>query len=245
MNKDKVFLKTKYDGLWESNPHMAFLPCMFGGIIGLFVFLFLGIITNSFISVLCYILGIVFLIVIGILLPVKKNNENNISKSIAFIKRDNKWYAIKLMYDYADAGLMFYAPSGSLLQGATLPHNISVAIKTQGLEKYIKKLREVEDNYSNALDGVLKSLKENNYSKPIYESADQKIDYFLNKYSFNEIFIEKKKLCGYIILDNPKVENVDNRFITISFDDENRIRKTMKFRNAYDGLVEELEKEMR
>ena len=40
MDKDKIFLKTKYDGLWESNPHLAFLPCMFGGIIGLFVFLF-------------------------------------------------------------------------------------------------------------------------------------------------------------------------------------------------------------
>lgn len=245
MNKDKVFLKTKYDGLWESNPHLAFLPCMFGGIIGLFVFLFLGIITDSFISVLCYILGIIFLVVIGILLPVKKNNENNISKSIAFIKRDNKWYAIKLMYDYADAGLTFYAPSGSILQGATLPHNISVAIKTQGQEKYIKKLREVEKNYSDALDGILESLKDDNYSKPIYAGVDQKIDYFLNKYCFNEIYISKKKLCGYIILNNPKIDNIDNKYITITFTDENGNQKTMKFRNSYDGLVDELKKEMR
>ena len=230
---DKVFLKTKSDGLWESNPHIAFAIYMFGGIFIFFIFLMLG----------HTLIGLLFSILLSVILPVKKNNEDNISKSIAFIKRNNKWYAIKLMYSYADSGVIVHAPAGSFLQAATLPHNIDVAFNIQNQEKQIRKLREIEEIYSLTLDGVLKTLEEKKYSKPIYEKADKKIDYLLNKYYFNEIFIDNNQLCGYIILNNLKLVKVSNKFITFSFNDENGNKKNMKFRNAYKGLIEEITKE--
>ncbi len=242
---DKVFLKTKNEGIWETAPHAAFLPFMFAGIGGFFAFMILGfvalfVIDSKIFMYFSIALGVLFLIIVGVVIPVKKNNENNISKSIGFIKRDNKWYAIKLMYDHNSAGVVLNAPSGTLLQVATLPHNINVASKIQDNEEYIRQARLIADNYSKALDGVLKSLKTQDYFEPVYAKADAKVDYILNKYCFKEIYITKKKLCGYIVLNNLKIENIDDKFITISFTDETNTNRKMKFRNAYEGLIEEI-----
>lgn len=242
---DKVFLKTKNDGIWETAPHMAFLPYMFAGIGGFFIFMILGFVILFTVSSNLFMyffiaLGVLFLIIVGVVIPVKKNNDNNISKSIGFIKRDNKWYVIKLMYDHNDSGVILNAPSGTLAQAVTLPNNLKVASNIQKQEEYIRQARLVKENYSKALDGILESIKNEDYLEPLYANIDAKIDYILNKNCFKEIYIKKRKLCGYIILNNLKIENIDDKFITVSFTDQNNIYKKMKFRNAYDGLIEEI-----
>lgn len=42
------------------------------------------------------------------------------------------------------------------------------------------------------------------------------------------------------VLNNLKIDSVDDKFITVSFTDENNTNRKMKFRNAYDGLIEEI-----
>ena len=202
---DKVFLKTKNEGIWETAPHAAFLPFMFAGIGGFFAFMILGfvalfVIDSKIFMYFSIALGVLFLIIVGVVIPVKKNNENNISKSIGFIKRDNKWYAIKLMYDHNSAGVVLNAPSGTLLQVATLPHNINVASKIQDNEEYIRQARLIADNYSKALDGVLKSLKTQDYFEPVYAKADAKVDYILNKSNKNEIIYMHNLFTDFVNL---------------------------------------------
>ena len=94
--------------------------------------------------------------------------------------------------------------------------------------------------YIKVLDEVLKTLEDDKFSKPIYSEIDKKLDSSLNGYSFNEIYTINGTLCGYIILKNLSVEKVDKKYITLSFDDERGNRSSVKFRNVYKGLVEEI-----
>ena len=228
---DKIFLKNSDDGMWEKNPHLAYLPWYLGGIILFFCFLISGLLLgNNFLI----IVAVLILLLLTVILPTKINNDKNISKSIAFIKRDYKWYAIKLMYNYADAGLPINESNSS-----TIPHNIEVAKNIQKMEGDIKEERTKEVSYSEVLDEVLQTIEQNNYEKPVYSTVDKILDSFFNGYYFNEIFTIYNRLCGYLILEDLKIERVNKKYFVISFN-ENNSRITMKFRNVYGGLIEEI-----
>lgn len=239
-NEDKVFLKTKKDGLWETNPHIAFTLFLIGGILllGAVIFIFGFFPFNAFVIVISELI-----IMIGItLLSIKINNDRNISKSIAFIKRNNKWYAIKLMYDSSLAGDFIYMPSGSAGQVITNKHNANVASNIQNMEQQIKNIRTQKEAYINALDDVLLTLEKGEAKPHLYSNGDKKIDYLLNGYAFEEIHTINNKLYGYLILNNLKIEKINQKYITISFDGDKGIRRIMKFRNVYDGLIDEMQK---
>lgn len=113
MENETIYMKTKKEGLWEECPAVACLGYMAIGLILFFVLFFspfcYGIATENAIVVLlepiAMILGLFSLGYFSVYKIVQINNEKNISKSIAFINRDNHWYAIKLMYNPAAAGL--------------------------------------------------------------------------------------------------------------------------------------------
>jgi hypothetical protein len=168
---------------------------------------------------------------------VQTNNEKNISKSIAFINRDNHWYAIKLMYNPAAAGTPLYMPSGSIAQAATMPNNIKVASKIQSMENEIRKQRQDTSVFSATLTDVLDAIyfgsaKEFNASK-----ADKWIDMKVNKYAFQEISTQNGRTVGYIILNNVRVVKVTKKRITLEFENEKNETKQMQFHNCYGGLV--------
>ena len=149
MENETIYMKTKKEGLWEECPAVACLGYMAIGLILFFVLFFspfcYGIATENAIVVLlepiAMILGLFSLGYFSVYKIVQTNNEKNISKSIAFINRDNHWYAIKLMYNPAAAGTPLYMPSGSIAQAATMPNNIKVASKIQSMENEIRKQR--------------------------------------------------------------------------------------------------------
>lgn len=233
--EDKVFLKTYDDGLHEKNPHFAFVGYLIACIIIFFIGLFL---LEGFISFLCFIISFV----VGVFLPVKVNNDKNISASIGFIKRNNKWFVIKLMYDIRKTGNVINVPSDPVVQSVLMPYNVKVASNVQKAEKRIRNDRKEEQIYIKYLDEVLSTLQSGKITKPLYASVDKKLDYFLNGFAFEEIYTINGNICGYIILDNLKLEKITKKYITISFEQNNQ-RKKMKFRNVYEGLIDEIKNE--
>lgn len=94
--EDKIYAKTKDDGIWEKNPHLGFGLYM---IVYLVVF-FGSIFGFAFLSIPGFVLTI-WLITISIYLIAKSilvNLSKNMSKSTAFIERDGNLYAIQLLY---------------------------------------------------------------------------------------------------------------------------------------------------
>ena len=143
----KVYTK-KYieeDQLWEENPHIAFmlylavyLILFFGGMFGL---IFCGI--HGFLLAL-YLIGLTAGLVFVV---IHENNMKNISKSIAFIKKNGELYLIKLGYmiDY-----QVYAKADEERRAA-------VASQVQKGEIMVKNLREKPEYFASALDIIHKT----------------------------------------------------------------------------------------
>lgn len=143
----KVYTK-KYieeDQLWEENPHIAFmlylavyLILFFGGMFGL---IFCGI--HGFLLAL-YLIGLTAGLVFVV---IHENNMKNISKSIAFIKKNGVLYLLKLGYmvDY-----QVYAKTDE-------ERRASVASQVQKGEIMVKNLREKPEYFASALDIIHKT----------------------------------------------------------------------------------------
>ena len=138
----KVYTK-KYiekDQLWEENPHIAFMLYLAVYLIlffvGMFGLIFCGI--HGFLLAF-YLIGLTAGLVFVV---IHKNNTKNISKSIAFIKKDGVLYLIKLGYliDY-----QVYAKTDE-------EHRVSVASQVQKGEIMVKNLREKPEYFASALD---------------------------------------------------------------------------------------------
>lgn len=245
----KVFMKTKGNFLWEKYPALPFMIFIFGATFLFFAIMIVGTdyIVKYNLPDLVYIPLVIIVIAvilgIGVLLPVKLNNEKNISKSIAFIKKEDKWYAVKLMYGMNETGVAVNMPHGSVGQLASLPHNIEVASNVQKKEREIKEARTKKEVYMKVLDEILSTLTCGSYETPIVAKLDKKIDIFLNGYAFEEMITQNNTLCGYLILDDLKLERETKKHFTVSFN-QNGKRLIMKFGNVYGGLLEEFHKEV-
>ena len=210
-SNDKVFLKTKNDGLWENSPTISFAIYLL-----IYLILFFG---SMFLFIFNNVPGIILtiwliLLTVGLVgMSVYLNETRNLSKSTGFVKRDGMLYLIKLGYDSEVNNNMIYTPSGSIAQTVTLEHNVKVAGQVQQAEKEVRDRRENPQAYIDILDYKLNISKQKNYLP--------------------------KGCIDFIILDEPKVEKQNKNFIWISYK-KGKERNIKKIRNAYDGLVEDI-----
>ena len=208
---DKVFLKTKNDGLWENSPIIAVVIYML-----IYLILFFG---SMFLFTFNDIPGVILaiwliLLTVGLVgISVYLNETRNMSKSTGFVKREGILYLIKLGYDSEVNNNMVYTPSGSIAQAVTLEHNIKAAGQVQQAEKEVRDRRENPQAYIDILDYKLNISKQKNYLP--------------------------KGCIEFIVLDEPKVEKQNKNFIWVSYK-KGKERNIKKIRNAYDGLIEEI-----
>ena len=208
---DKVFLKTKNDGLWENSPIIAVAIYML-----IYLILFFG---SMFLFTFNDIPGVILaiwliLLTVGLVgISVYLNETRNMSKSTGFVKREGILYLIKLGYDSEVNNNMVYTPSGSIAQAVTLEHNIKAAGQVQQAEKEVRDRRENPQAYIDILDYKLNISKQKNYLP--------------------------KGCIEFIVLDEPKVEKQNKNFIWVSYK-KGKERNIKKIRNAYDGLIEEI-----
>ena len=208
---DKVFLKTKNDGLWEENPTIAFAIYLFMYLIVFFGSIFLFIFNNipGVILAIWLILLTVGLIGTAIYL----NETRNMSKSIGFIKREGILYLIKLGYASNLNNTMIYTSVSSVAQIATLGHNLKVAEQVQQSEKEVRIRRINPQAYIDIVDYKLNVSKQKNYLP--------------------------KGCVEFTRLIEPKIEKQNKNFIWISYK-KDKERNIKKIRNAYEGLIEEI-----
>lgn len=231
--KDIVFLKEdiKKDRLWENNPHLAFTGYMFLAIFIIFALGYVEIFLLNLPEIIITILTFInFIVPIAALtyFTVKKNYYANLSKSLGFIKRDNKLYAIMLGYSYDNT--VINTPAGTIYQAATLGHNVKVASDIQQLEEEIRNRRIKEETYIQGLDKCLIKLNKN--PKKYYgKKSKGETGFYYPKVDGVE---------GFLILEEPHLEKENKNYIWISFTNRFNERETIKFRNAYGNLKEEI-----
>lgn len=208
--EDKIFLKTKYDGLWEKNPHLAFGVYLVIYLILFFSSIFLFIFNDvpGFLLAIWLILLTVGVIVLSLYL----NEVRNMSKSTGFVKKNGILYLIKLGYAQGIEGNVIYAPSGSGVQAATLDNNIETAMQVQIAEQEVRNRIINPQTYINVVNEKLSKGDEKYLPKGTIE---------------------------FITLSNSAIEKENKNFIWISYD-KNVGRKIKKVRNAYEGLIEEI-----
>ena len=245
--EDKIYMKTKYDGIWEKNATLGFviylaiyLVIFFGSIFG---FIFLGVPT--------FILGIwlVFISFFLIIKAVLTNQSKNMSKSTDFIERDGILYAIQLLYTKKELGTetsrnMIYMPSGTIFQAATLNNNIKVAKDVQAHEKEVRERRNNIASFSIALDDILNHLEKHpNDYKVLSNEKRTKLD---NLFMYNRenagmpSLITKNANYNFLILNNPKIIDSNDKYFIISFNNEKNEICIAKFSNCYDKLIENI-----
>lgn len=245
--KDKIYIKTESGGLWENSPHMAFGIYM----LVYLIFFFVSIFFSAFKHIPGYVLA-VWLIFISVYLIVKTilmNQSKNMSKSTAFIKRDNKLYAVQLLYTHKKLGTEYdgdciYMPSGTLIQGATLYNNFKVSKDVQTREKEVRARRSYENSFAVGLDDILKhiNIKPKQY-KILSKIKRSKLD---NLFMYN---IENAGMCtimtsdanyNFVILNEPKIVKTTKKYFVIEYKNENGELCTSKFSNCYSGLIDEI-----
>lgn len=240
--KDEIFTKTRNDGIWEKNATLGFALYMF---IGIGIYFGVQFLFIDFPVIITFIMFLIALVIVSL----KANQRYNISKSTAFIKRNEKYYVVQLLYTKRQLGSetsnnMIYAPSGSILQVATLKNNIDVAKNIYLHEQEVRKRREKEENFSIALNDILEYLEK----KPSkYHVIPDKKRGKLEKFFINNL--ENYVLAGietknaqynFLILNNPKILSNNNKNFTISFENENNEQCILKFSNCYGNIIEEI-----
>lgn len=235
--KDTVFLKNdvKEDRLWEISPHIAFLPYLFLTILSVFGFIFVSGFTMTIESELVLNLYVMvgLFVPIGVMtyLVVRRNYYSNLSKSIAFVKRDNMLYVIQLGYLDTPSSAIINDPSGNIAQIAALKDNFEVAKGVQDAEKEVRERRVKEEIYTLALDEILKEIQKK--PKKYYRKKERGETKFYGS-------LHVKGVIGFLILEEPRIERETKGYLWISYKDRHGERTKIKFRNAYGKMKEEI-----
>lgn len=247
--EDKIYMKEREDGIWEKNATLGFgiyiiiyLIVFFGSIFG---FAFLGI--PSFILYIWLIFITIYVVVKAVLV----NQSRNMSKSTAFIERDGVLYAIQLLYTRKELGTetsrnMIYMPSGTILQAATLKNDFDVAKDVQSHEKEVRNRRNNPLSFGVALDDILNHLEKHpKHYSVLPNNKRSKLD---NLFMYNienagmHTIITKNANYNFLILNNPKVTNVNKKNFTIEFYNQNNEICSAKFSNCYDEFIDKIKK---
>lgn len=153
--EQKVILKKyiKSDQLWEKAPHLA---CMIDCII-LMILFFGGMVSLTLLDVpdVLVWLYLICLVAAAVAFIVWTNKQRNLTKSTAFIKRDNILYMVKMGYivDYQTV----VNPLDAALFGWEDCHNMAIANQVQANEKMIREARQKATLYVEGLDYYLAS----------------------------------------------------------------------------------------
>lgn len=226
--EDIVFMKTKDDGLWENHPYLAFTILLIICVIIFFVLLISSVFVGKILGVIMIIAGICIL-VLDVIITLNSVAAYFYSKSTAFIKRNGKMYAVELLTNPSRGAI--YAPSGTLTQTATLPHNYKVAQEVQSSYRIIKEKRSHKENFIKGLDDILNELTRIPDHSAIYKDLS------------GFYIIQTENDCyGYIDLNDPKIEKITKKYFYVSYLNFKNERTVVKFRKAYDNLIEEINK---
>lgn len=245
--EDKIYMKTKDDGIWEKNATLGF-----GLYLIVYLIIFFGSIFGfTFLNIPGFILAI-WLVFISVFLIVKSviaNQSRNMSKSTAFIERDGKLYAVQLLYTRKNLGTettrnIIYMPSGTIFQAATLSNNIKVAKDVQTHEREVRERRNNCISFSIGLDDILQYLEKNpNDYKVLPNNKRSKLD---NLFMYDRenagmpTIITENANYNFLILNNPKIINENKKNFTISFYNEKNELCNAKFSNCFDKIVNDI-----
>lgn len=216
-----IYYDNKTDKTWEETPAIPFSCYMLSSIGLFFSLMFLDIDLET--DPLLTIIGVLLMLGFSIVYTLYRNQKANISKNYGFIVRDKKLYLIALKYETNNSGVI-YAPSGTVIQGATLPYNVNVAKNVQNMEQQIRQARKDETYYIDILNRNLKYLEEN----PNYNLVK----------TFGGLYTipTTSSVSSFLYLKDPKIVSDNNKKIVISYVDIDGIRKNKEFANKYDNL---------
>lgn len=245
--EEKIFLKNKKASLWESNPHLAI------GIYIIFysILLFGSIILSAFGNIpgIVLVVWLILMTIMFFVLIIHLNQVENMSKSTAFIKRNDKLYSIQLLYSNeietkTSKTNYTYAPSGTLLQAATLPKNIEVAANVQSHEQEVRDRRKNAESFIIALDDILDYLKQKPEKYELLPNSKRsRLDNIFRYNIENNGMVHigtKKAMYNFLILNNPRVAKQSKRNFLIEFYNENNELCAAKFTNCFGNIIEEI-----
>ena len=195
--------------------------------------------------------GISLLMVIGYiglflgvpLAAVYLNQRHNISKSIAFIERDGKYYAVWIVNTVEGESNAFEQDDSI----SEIKHsNIDNEFIVHADEQAILEIRNNLLNFSIALDDIQDYLKRNPSEYEVLPDCKRKRNGILFKYGVENYRLArletKKAAYGFLILNNPRIVFENTNVFVIAFDNENGEECTAKFTNCYNGFIEEIKK---
>ena len=202
----------------------------------LIVFLFFNIFSFIFIEsqVITIILWFVFVLymVLGMIKFIKSLKRNHWGKQIAFIKENNTFWAVKLVY-LADS-FFTVASNDPILTGVTLGISVNSVINVQKQEKIMNEKKKEAVSYVKALQEAkeeMEILKQSNISSDkIVITKD------LDK-NFELIFNGNKAV---IRLDDIKFERETNDSDIYSYKNYKGKKVEFEIIKAYHGLKEEI-----
>lgn len=240
--KEKVYVKTTKDNIWANNPVVATL--IFFTVFYIFVVMNLGLISRIFGP-----LDIVVVFVLPAYILLKLNLRHNISKSTAFIACDGHMYAIQLFETKkklveGDNRSTIYMPSGTIAQAATLPNNAKAAKQTLAYENEIRERRDDKNSFLIGLDDVKRYRKEH----------PNEIEHYSDLKGYEKFVKDHGENCGLIRSDtdkanytfaelkSPQIEKVGLKTFWISFNDEQNVRRKIKFTKCYGDLIDDIKK---
>lgn len=216
---DEVYLKReiKKDKLFEAHPNLVFglmlLCASLLCVASLFCLSFLPF----------WVLALLWVIVLGALIYyiIKKNDNTNLTKSSAFVRRDGVLYYIRLGYS-----LEGDVPVGALKVATMGPFDAVMAARAHentGKTKYIQEIRNHKETFSNYLTEILNSPLhplETNPNIWVHTMPNYVVDFC--------------EMC------DPKLERQTSDWLWISYYNSytNNKRVTQKFRNVYDLPLE-------
>lgn len=247
---DKIYFKTRYDGIYESSPNVAFAIQVCISILIYFpaqfalAYLFRSISMNFVI-----IVGFLLYLTVNVTLMMMLNSSRNMSKSTAFINRDGKLYAIQLLYTNKDLGTEtnrtpLYMPAGTLAQAATLSNNAKVAQNVQAHEHEVRQRRNNVVSFSIGLDDILHYIENN--PEVYHARCDKELSKadFIFKYNIQNqgmaTIVTPNATYNFLILNSPKIVKETKKYFVVTFKNEQNQICTSKFTNCYDHLIEDI-----
>lgn len=253
--KEKIYVKTKHDGLWEDNPHLAFAIYIIVYIIALAISIFVYAWFLSFLPIFVYSWFLSFFVILFIFsmiflgyMVIKVNQSKNMSKSTAFIEKDGKLFVIQLMYQKHNnnKSQTFIHVADPVIQAATLKHNIDVAINVQEAEREVRNRRKNIESFKIGLNSVLEYLEkkpEAYHVIPNYKRTflDNILIYNLENAGLATIIMPDANY-NFLILNNPKLLKENTKNFTISFYNEKNELCNAVFTNCYGDIINVIKK---
>ncbi|MBE5920690.1 MAG: hypothetical protein E7272_12735 [Pseudobutyrivibrio ruminis] len=241
----KVYLKKKKDKFWGEHPHiMLGITALIGGV----TMIALIFVIPIFLPTL-YTCSWIALMTEYTLSNVRRHYYTG---HMGFIIKDKTLYAIRLLNTSRPLGTevegpFVYAPAGSALQMAALPHNIAVANDNIAHEREVVERGKYEQSYITALNEIYNSLD----LYPYETNPDETITIKIYKYYRQKMHNTKLRMQNtsgdsymFLIMEEPEIIEVTKKKFVVRYKETTGEEGIATFTNCFDGLVEAI-KEMK